>query len=149
MSFRPWRKDATWAPESAGDPTSINPTTGIADCCAPAAIGHATAKPPTDEMKLRRLMCPQIEGPNLPYRRGAETALCNAAQSGGQGPVRVRLRPQLLGSYVSSHPLRTCRCIGCSLAASCDFRTPARQNTRVRPNSTCCGLVSRCVDSSD
>src|SRR6516165_12318133 len=80
MSFRPWRKDATWAPESAGDPTSINPTTGIADCCAPAAIGHATAKPPTNEMKLRRLMCPQIEGPNLPYHRGANIALCITAK---------------------------------------------------------------------
>jgi hypothetical protein len=36
-------------------------------------------------------MCPQIEGPNLPYRRGAETALCNTAKSGGRGPVGVIL----------------------------------------------------------
>jgi hypothetical protein len=33
-------------------------------------------------MKSRRLMYPQIEGLNLPYRRGAETALCNTAKSG-------------------------------------------------------------------
>jgi hypothetical protein len=53
-------------------------------CCALAASGHATAELPTNEMKSRRLMCPQIEGPNLPYRRGAETVLCNTAKSGGR-----------------------------------------------------------------
>ena len=53
--------------------------------CARAASGHATAEPPANEMKSRRLMCPQIEGPNLAYRRGAETVLCNTAKSGGRG----------------------------------------------------------------
>src|SRR5262249_39543380 len=47
---------------------------------ARAARAHETAAPPTNEMKLRRLMCPQIEGPNLPYRRGANTALCITAK---------------------------------------------------------------------
>src|SRR5262245_13406952 len=59
---------------------SMMPIRAIFDCCARAAIGHATAAPPTNEMKLRRLMCPQIEGPNLPYRRGANTALCITAK---------------------------------------------------------------------
>jgi hypothetical protein len=59
------------------------------EIAARAASGHATAEPPTNEMKSRRLMCPQFEGPNLPYRRGAENALCNTAKSGGRGPVRV------------------------------------------------------------
>jgi hypothetical protein len=53
---------------------------------ARAVSGHATAELPTNEMKSRRLMCPQIEGPNLPYRRGTETALCNTAKLRGRGP---------------------------------------------------------------
>jgi hypothetical protein len=57
-------------------------------CCARAASGHAAAVPPRSVMKSR-LMCPQIEGPNLPYHRGAKTALCSTAKSGGRGPVRV------------------------------------------------------------
>jgi hypothetical protein len=32
-----------------------NPIVGIADCCAGAASGHV-ATPPTNEMKVRRLM---------------------------------------------------------------------------------------------
>jgi hypothetical protein len=31
------------------------PTTGIADCCARAASGHAAAEPPTSVMNSRRL----------------------------------------------------------------------------------------------
>jgi hypothetical protein len=30
------------------------PTTGIADCCARAAIGHAAAAPPSSVMNSRR-----------------------------------------------------------------------------------------------
>jgi hypothetical protein len=37
-------------------PILKNPTTGIAACCARAAIGHTTAEPPTNEMKSRRLV---------------------------------------------------------------------------------------------
>src|SRR5947207_10868361 len=50
-------------------------TTGIADCCARAASGHAAA-PPTNEMKLRPRICPRAERPNLPHHQAAETALC-------------------------------------------------------------------------
>jgi hypothetical protein len=33
-----------------------NPITGIADCCARAASGYATAAPPSKPMNSRRLM---------------------------------------------------------------------------------------------
>jgi hypothetical protein len=33
----------------------MNPITGIADCCARAVSGHATA-PPSSDMNARRLM---------------------------------------------------------------------------------------------
>src|SRR5262249_34498194 len=58
-------------------------------CCARTANGHAAA-PPTSEMKLRRLMRPQIEGPTLSHRQAAETALCITAKFDGRGPVRVK-----------------------------------------------------------
>src|SRR5262252_9824842 len=57
---------------------------------ARAANGHAAA-PPTNEMKLRRLMCPQV-GANVPRHQEADTALCSAAKLAGVGPVRVKLR---------------------------------------------------------
>src|SRR5215469_13381709 len=37
------------------DLASRNPTTGIAGCCARAAIGHAAVAPPSSVMKWRRL----------------------------------------------------------------------------------------------
>ena len=40
-----------------------NPVTGLVDCCAPAASGHAAA-PPTRAMNLRRLMVPSNRGLN-------------------------------------------------------------------------------------
>jgi hypothetical protein len=96
------------SPGSSAPAVMITPTRRIrSGCCACAASGHATAEPPTNEMKSRRFMCPQIEGPNLQYRRGAETALCNTAKSGGRGPVRVKTRIPRFGAYVSSHRLRT------------------------------------------
>jgi hypothetical protein len=33
-----------------------NPITGIADCCARAASGHAAAAPPSSVMKSRRVL---------------------------------------------------------------------------------------------
>ena len=39
--------------EASGDPPLINPTTGIAGCCARAASGQATAAPPSAEMNCR------------------------------------------------------------------------------------------------
>jgi len=37
-------------------------------------------------------MCPQFEGPNLPYRRGAENALCNTATEvlSGAGAKKIK-----------------------------------------------------------
>ena len=57
-------------------------------------------------------MCPQIQEPNLPYRREAETALCNTAKSGGWGPVRVKIRIHRFRAYVSSRQQRKCRRTG-------------------------------------
>ena len=71
---------------------------------ARAVSGHATAELPTNEMKSRRLMCPQIEGPNLPYCRGAETALCNTAKSSGRGPVRVKSPHYGAAALLSASP---------------------------------------------
>src|SRR5262245_32818303 len=72
-----------------GGTDARNPMRQTFGCCARAASGHVATVPPTRVMNSRRLMCPQIEGLNLPYRRGAETALCNTAKLGGWGPSRV------------------------------------------------------------
>jgi hypothetical protein len=40
--------------------------------------------------KSLNVMCPQIEGPNLPYRRGAETALCITAKLALRCPNLVK-----------------------------------------------------------
>src|SRR5262245_30684953 len=73
-----------------GGTDARNPMRQTFGCCARAASGHVATVPPTRVMNSRRLMCPQIEGLNLPYRRGAETALCNTAKLGGWGPSRVK-----------------------------------------------------------
>jgi hypothetical protein len=78
-SFRPRRNARRRSAFVSGEVVWRKPITGIAACCARAASGHA-AVPPTNEMKSRRFMCPQIEPPNLPHRRGAETALCTKAK---------------------------------------------------------------------
>ena len=45
-----------------------NPTTGIADCCARPADGHAAAAPPSSVMnERRRTCCPQNEDCTLPH----------------------------------------------------------------------------------
>src|SRR5262245_63225482 len=74
-----------------GGTDARNPMRQTFGCCARAASGHVATVPPTRVMNARRRMCPQIEGLNLPYRRGAETALCNTAKLGGWGPSRVTL----------------------------------------------------------
>jgi hypothetical protein len=54
LSFRPpW--NAVTNGHSAGDALPRKPITGIADCCARAAGGHAAA-PPSSVMNSRRLM---------------------------------------------------------------------------------------------
>src|SRR5215472_4161987 len=47
----------------SANPPLRNPITGIADCCAPTASGHAAA-PPSSDMNARRLMGapPQAQG---------------------------------------------------------------------------------------
>ena len=40
-------------------------------------------------MKLRSLLSPQVEGPNLPHRPASETALCSTAKSIGNCQLRV------------------------------------------------------------
>src|SRR5437660_1011356 len=66
------------------------PITGSC-CCARAAGGHAAA-PPTNEMKSRRLMCPQVEGTTVPHRPEADTALCGTANLTAYCQLRVHNR---------------------------------------------------------
>src|SRR5262249_46953052 len=47
------------------------------------------------------------EGPNLPYRRGAETVLCSTAKLAAQGPSWVKTRIHPVRAYVSFRRLRT------------------------------------------
>jgi hypothetical protein len=56
FSLRPWRKAATTCVCAAATPACMNPTTGIAGCCARAASGHAAAAPPRSAMNSRRPM---------------------------------------------------------------------------------------------
>src|SRR5262249_23939009 len=49
-------------------PVSINPTTGIADCCACAASGHVAAAPPSSVMHSRRLIRSPRRQPRAAYR---------------------------------------------------------------------------------
>jgi len=41
---------------TSGEPEWRNPITGIANCCARTASGHAAAAPPSSVMNLCRLM---------------------------------------------------------------------------------------------
>jgi hypothetical protein len=54
VSLRPLRNAAARDAEPSADPPLINPTTGIAGCCARALSGHATAEPPRAKMNSRR-----------------------------------------------------------------------------------------------
>jgi hypothetical protein len=49
----------------------INPPTGIAGCCAHAAIGHAAAAPPSSVMNSRRRMWSMECLPSAGYRTAA------------------------------------------------------------------------------
>jgi len=51
------RRPSTMNPDPAAVASRRNPITGIADCCARAASGHAAA-PPSSVMNARRLMAP-------------------------------------------------------------------------------------------
>src|SRR5947199_2843983 len=48
----------------------MNPTTGVADCCARAASGHAAAAQPSSAMNARRFMCgwPRLARDNFACR---------------------------------------------------------------------------------
>jgi hypothetical protein len=54
-AFRPWRYAATRCLADAAVVLRRNPITGIAGCCARAAIGHVAAAPPRSVMNSRRL----------------------------------------------------------------------------------------------
>jgi len=73
-----------------GDPMLKKPTTGIADCCARAASGHAAAAPHSSVMNSRRLM-PDI---GLPPRFGA--AGLPRAQAAAGRPESLWARPEML-----------------------------------------------------
>src|SRR5262249_36334651 len=63
---RPLRNAA--ARGASDDPALTNPTTGIVDCCARAATGHAAAAPPSSVMNSRRFT---PTSPVLPNERNS------------------------------------------------------------------------------
>src|SRR5262252_4016342 len=65
-SAKPWRNPAKRCVVSSGDLLLRYPITGIADCCARAAIGHAAAPPSSRPMNERRL----IQSPRRPRLAG-------------------------------------------------------------------------------
>ena len=100
-------KGFRWKP-ICGDHVENSDSLNRSPCCARVARGHAAA-PPTNEMKSRRLMFPQVEGLNLPHRREADTALWITAKLIGERLKWVKMRIRLVRAYVSSLQQRTCR----------------------------------------
>src|SRR5215475_7453747 len=62
-SPKPRRNAATRCADSSGDRALMNPTTGLAGCCARAASGHAAAAPPSSVMNSRRRMLGFLQPP--------------------------------------------------------------------------------------
>src|SRR5262249_61708795 len=56
VSLTPMHKPAARATYASAAPTSTNPTTGSAACCARAMNDHAPTVPPKRVMKSRRLI---------------------------------------------------------------------------------------------
>ena len=70
VSIRPRRKAATRCASSADEPPLINPITGIPDCCAIAASGHALTEPRIHVISSRRRIA-------LPKAQNCATSLCD------------------------------------------------------------------------
>src|SRR5262245_5494319 len=75
-----------------------NPTTGIAACCARAAIGHAAAAPPSSVMNVRR---PIIRSPSSAVETGYGDARSNEKPYSAMRAAAGGLH-RLGGSRVSS-----------------------------------------------
>jgi hypothetical protein len=70
LSLRPLRNAVKKGVHSAGEARLRNPTTGIADCCARAASGHAAAALPRSVMNSRRLIgSSPSQGSRIKYSR--------------------------------------------------------------------------------
>jgi hypothetical protein len=87
-------------------------------------------------MKSRRLMCPQIEGPSLAYRRRADTALCITAKSTGKWTLRV--------IFVRSTRFRRSRHVRFApIASEPSHRSESmRQRSVSHPRSSVCRLIA-------
>src|SRR5262249_11219376 len=98
-SPKPRRNAATRCADSSGDLALMNPTTGIAGCCARTASGHAMVALPRSAMKLRRLMQIARRGQSLPKGsvvrhskiRPLMTRWVDAVEKIGDGGVRLLL----------------------------------------------------------
>src|SRR6516165_9193499 len=98
----PWRNALREPEVVSGDAPTIHPIRQtLPACCARAASGHAAA-PPTNEMKVRRLIYPSSRGPNVPHRQEADTALCGTAKLIADCPLGVTSGSLRLAPYVSS-----------------------------------------------
>ena len=67
-------------------------------CCARAASGHAAAEPPINEMKSRRLMCPQTERPNLPLSSACRNCVVQHSKIGWPGSGWGHFPPEILSA---------------------------------------------------
>src|SRR5262249_44471853 len=97
VSLRPLRNAAALRALASADPSRINPTTGIADCCARAASGQTAAAPPRSVMNSRRLMSDIGLSPAWPCRSVYRTL--TLPQRGGQ----------VLGAGLNCSESRHCR----------------------------------------
>jgi hypothetical protein len=92
-------------------PVPSNPMVNSLPCCACAESGHATAAPPTNEMKVRRLVLPSSRGshPTTSKRRVVQHSKFRQM---GQNPTATRIPLRLLppATDVPQQKLTTVEC---------------------------------------
>src|SRR6516165_4912444 len=106
----PWRNALREPEVVSGDAPTIHPIRQtLPACCARAASGHVAA-PPTNEMKVRRLIYPSSRGPNVPHRQEADTALCGTAKLIADCPLGVLVVRKRAGGRTSTKRLQPRGC---------------------------------------
>ena len=102
-----------------------NPMVGnFPTCCARAAIGHATAAPPSRVMNSRRFMGspPQAGSRTLPHRC-ARTLLCSAARLLIEWQRRVQFGHGGMSALSPLYPQLRTLVAAAGTAASCQNRS--------------------------
>ena len=98
------------------------PTTGMADCCARAASGHAAAAPPTSVMNSRRLIGWPLKQRVLPYH-AVSCIVCITANSSCQCPLWVKSRHRGLLKQSLLYPQKRTLELIWEMSALCQKRT--------------------------